>query len=77
MADAIKSALFVDYDSVHRSLRGARRDAAAARLAERSSAWIAAIEAGKLFAAGMIGLAGYSFAVAMPIPVSSAAIATR
>jgi len=48
MAEAIKSVLFVDYDSIHRSL--AAGDAAAAeRLALRAEAWIGAIEAGSLF----------------------------
>ena len=49
MAEATKSVLFVDYDSIHRSL-AARDGATAGRLAPRVTAWVAAIEAGKIFA---------------------------
>jgi hypothetical protein len=49
MAEATKSVLFVDYDSIHRSL-ATGGDASAERLAPRVAAWVAAIEAGKLFA---------------------------
>ncbi|MEO8666949.1 MAG: NYN domain-containing protein [Bauldia sp.] len=47
MADAIKSVLFVDYDSLDQALRGAD-PAAAERLASRVVAWVAAIEQGRL-----------------------------
>lgn len=47
MADTIKSALFVDYDSFHRSQADENGDAAE-RLAQTSVAWVAAIESGKL-----------------------------
>jgi hypothetical protein len=47
MAEPIKSALFVDYESLHRSLTGV--DAATdARLADRAAAWLRAIETGQL-----------------------------
>lgn len=49
MAEAIKSVLLVDYDSIHRSL-AAGESAAAERLAQRLGAWIGALEAGSLFA---------------------------
>ena len=47
MANTIKSALYVDYDSFHRSLKTANEDIAE-RLAERSAALVAAIESGEL-----------------------------
>ena len=47
MANPIKSALFVDYDSFHRSLKAARDDIAEL-VAQRSAAWVAAIESGQL-----------------------------
>jgi hypothetical protein len=47
MADAIKSVLFVDYDSLYQSLRQAD-EAAAERLASRVVGWITAIEQGRL-----------------------------
>ncbi len=47
MADTIKSALFVDYDSFHRSQQDDDGDVAE-RLAQTSVSWVAAIEAGKL-----------------------------
>jgi hypothetical protein len=46
MAEILKSALFVDYDSIHRSLAAAGRDGDA--LAQRTSAWVVAIESGRL-----------------------------
>jgi uncharacterized LabA/DUF88 family protein len=51
MAETIKSALFVDYDSIHRSLKAQSRQAAE-RFAQRSSTWIAAIESGRLVKGG-------------------------
>jgi len=47
MANPIKSALFVDYDSFHRSLKAAKDDIAEL-VAQRSAAWVAAIESGQL-----------------------------
>lgn len=47
MAEAIKSALFVDYESLHRSLAGAGAPGDT-RLADRAAAWLAAIETGRL-----------------------------
>ena len=47
MADTIKSALFVDYDSFHRSLKAAKNDIAES-LAQRAADWVAAIESGTL-----------------------------
>jgi hypothetical protein len=47
MAETIKSALFVDYDSIHRSLKAGGRDASE-RFAQRASVWLAAIESGRL-----------------------------
>ncbi|MCB1489847.1 MAG: NYN domain-containing protein [Bauldia sp.] len=47
MANTIKSALFVDYDSFHRSLKAAKEDVAEL-LAQRSAALVAAIESGTL-----------------------------
>jgi hypothetical protein len=49
MAETLKSALFVDYDSIHRSLAAAGRDGDA--LAQRTSAWVVAIESGRLVSA--------------------------
>jgi len=49
MAEILKSALFVDYDSIHRSLSVGGRDGDA--LAQRTSAWVVAIESGRLVAA--------------------------
>ncbi len=49
MAEIVKSALFVDYDSLHRSLQAAGRDGDA--LAQRTSAWVVAIESGRLVSA--------------------------
>jgi hypothetical protein len=49
MAEATKSVLFVDYDSIHRSLVSVD-DAAADRFASRVAEWVAAIESGKIFA---------------------------
>lgn len=46
MAEILKSALFVDYDSIHRSLAAAGRDGDA--LAQRTSAWVVATESGRL-----------------------------
>ena len=51
MAETIKSALFVDYDSIHKSLKAATREAAD-RFAQRTSAWIAALESGRLVKGG-------------------------
>lgn len=48
MAEAVKSALFVDLDSLQRSMNGGQ--VAGPRVAERASAWVAALEAGQLFA---------------------------
>jgi NYN domain len=47
MANPIKSALFVDYDSFHRSLKAARDDIAEL-VAQRAATWVAAIESGQL-----------------------------
>ena len=47
MAEAVKSVLYVDYDSLHRSLK-ASGSAIADRLAQRAAAWVAAIESGRL-----------------------------
>jgi hypothetical protein len=47
MADTIKSALFVDYDSFHRSQDDENGDVAE-RVAQTSVAWVTAIESGKL-----------------------------
>ena len=47
MAETIKSALFVDYDSFHRSEDGGAGEAAE-RLAQTAAAWVAAIEGGRL-----------------------------
>jgi len=47
MAETIKSALFVDYDSFHRSQDDENGDVAE-RLAQTSVAWVAAIESGRL-----------------------------
>lgn len=47
MAETIKSALLVDYESLHRSLAGAE-GLGETRLADRASAWVAAIETGRL-----------------------------
>lgn len=47
MANTIKSALFVDYDSFHRSLKAAKTDLAES-LAQRAAALVAAIESGGL-----------------------------
>ncbi len=47
MANTIKSALFVDYDSFHRSLKAANEDIVEL-LAQRSSVLVSAIENGKL-----------------------------
>jgi len=49
MAEATKSVLLVDYDSIHRSLSAGDSEAAG-RLASRLGTWIGAIEAGSLFA---------------------------
>ena len=45
MAETIRSALLFDYESLHRSLGGGPIDT---RLADRASAWLAAIETGRL-----------------------------
>jgi hypothetical protein len=50
MAETTKSVLFVDYDSIHRSV-AAGEALAAERLASRIAAWVAAIETGRIFAA--------------------------
>lgn len=50
MAEATKSVLLIDYDSIHQSL-SAGDSVAADRLASRLGAWIGAIETGSLFAA--------------------------
>ena len=47
MADTIKSALFVDYDSFHRSQDDENGDTAE-RLAQTSAVWVSALEGGKL-----------------------------
>jgi hypothetical protein len=47
MADTIKSALFVDYDSFHRSQDDEDGDTAE-RLAQTSAVWVSALEGGKL-----------------------------
>jgi hypothetical protein len=47
MADTIKSALFVDYDSFHRSQDEENGDTAE-RLAQTAAVWVAALESGKL-----------------------------
>ena len=47
MAETIKSALFLDYEGLHRSLSGAG-GANDSRLADRAAAWLAAIETGRL-----------------------------
>jgi len=47
MADTIKSALFVDYDSFHRS-QDEENGETAERLAQTSAVWVAALEGGKL-----------------------------
>jgi len=47
MAEAVKSVLYVDYDSLHRSLK-ASGSGIADRLAQRAAAWVAAIESGRL-----------------------------
>jgi hypothetical protein len=47
MAETIKSALFVDYDSFHRSQDDENGDAAE-RLAQTSAVWVSALEGGKL-----------------------------
>ena len=47
MAESVKSVLYVDYDSIHRSLK-ASGSPAADRLAQRAAGWVAAIESGRL-----------------------------
>ncbi len=47
MADTIKSALFVDYDSFHRSQDDENGDTAE-RIAQTSAVWVTALESGKL-----------------------------
>ena len=47
MAETIKSALFVDYDSFHR-IESAAAGEVAERLAQTASEWVTALEAGKL-----------------------------
>lgn len=47
MAEAVKSALFVDYDSLQRSMNAGQ----GTRLADRAAAWIAALEAGQFMGA--------------------------
>jgi hypothetical protein len=49
MAETTKSVLFVDYDSIHRSVADGEA-LAAERLASRIAAWVAAIETGRIFA---------------------------
>lgn len=49
MAETVKSALFIDYDSLRERLAESRPEAAA-RLASRWSVWIGEIESGKLIA---------------------------
>ena len=49
MADTIKSALFVDYDSFHRSQDDENGDTAE-RIAQTSAVWVTALELGKLIA---------------------------
>ena len=49
MAEATKSVLLVDYDSIHRSL-SAGDSSAVGRLSSRLASWVGAIEAGSLFA---------------------------
>lgn len=56
MAETIKCVLFVDYDSIYRSLM-ASDPLAAERLAPRVDAWVSAIEAGHLFATKADGAA--------------------
>jgi hypothetical protein len=50
MAEATKSVLLLDYDSIHRSV-SASDAAAGGRLATRLASWMGAIEAGSVFAA--------------------------
>ncbi len=47
MAETIKSALFVDYDSFHRSQDDENGDTAE-RAAQTAAVWVAALEGGKL-----------------------------
>jgi hypothetical protein len=47
LAETIKSALLVDYESLHRSLADAN-GVGETRLADRASAWVAAVETGRL-----------------------------
>ena len=47
MAESIRSALFVDYDSIYQSIKAVNATAAD-RLAQRAGAWVAAIESGRL-----------------------------
>ena len=47
MADTIKSALFVDYDSFHRSQEDEHGDTAE-RIAQTAAVWVTALESGKL-----------------------------
>jgi hypothetical protein len=47
MAESVKSVLYVDYDSIHRSLKSSGSPAAD-RLALRVAGWVAAIESGRL-----------------------------
>ena len=49
MADTVKCALFVDYDSIYRRLSGANPEAAG-RLAQKVGAWVGGIESGSLVA---------------------------
>ena len=46
MADTIKSALFVDYDSFHRSQDDENGDTAE-RIAQTSAVWVTALEVGQ------------------------------
>lgn len=48
MTETIKSVLFVDFDSLHRSL-AANHSAAVEQLAARTADWVAALESGRLF----------------------------
>ncbi|HMN86830.1 MAG TPA: NYN domain-containing protein, partial [Bauldia sp.] len=55
MADTVKCALFVDYDSIYRRLAGANPEAAG-RLAQKVGAWVGGIETGSLVAPASEGV---------------------
>ncbi|MBZ0230697.1 MAG: hypothetical protein K8F58_19900, partial [Bauldia sp.] len=54
MADTIKSALFVDYDSIYRRLTDADPEAAD-QFGQRVGAWVGAVESGALVTPGTDG----------------------